>query len=103
MESHVASTAATSTRNPEPGSAVRFSKVPASELTRLVKDACKLDLELCHIPYRLEHPVSTAIKAIKEKSQRKFLGRLAWSGGTFGIAACSWPGIAGSGIVLAQS
>jgi hypothetical protein len=81
---------------------VRFFEVPASDFTKLVTDACKLYLELSHIPYKLEHPVSTATRAKKEKSQRKFFGRVGWSGGTFGRDACNWPGIEGSGIVLAK-
>ena len=44
---------------------------------KLLTDACKLYLEFSHIPYKLEHPVSTEISATKEKSQRKFLGLVA--------------------------
>jgi hypothetical protein len=69
---------------------------------KLLTDACKLYLEFSHIPYKLEHPVSTEISATNEKSQRKFFARTGWSGGTFGSGACSWPGMAGSGMVLAQ-
>ncbi len=52
--------------------------------------------------YKLEHPVRTPISAMHENSQRKFLERMGCSGGTLGIEACSCPGMAGSGRVLAQ-
>src|SRR3954451_25161006 len=81
---------------------VSAPEVAPSDLTKLLTDAWRLYREFSHMAYRLEHPVRTAARATNGNNHRKFLGRMGSSGVTFGSAACSCPGIAGSGMVLAQ-